>query len=181
MTRCFISLALPDTLIREISELQKTVTKKLEHEMKGFKASFTPVENLHITLKFLGEINKETVAEVEKRLQKINFAAFGVRLGKCGVFSPRIPRILWIELHGAEKLQQEIDRVLLGLFAVESQFMGHITLARIKYIPTKEAFNEYISGLSGSAVGRVKEFSLQKSTLSADRAVYETLETYYLK
>ena len=149
--------------------------------MQGCNIAFTPVENLHLTLKFLGEISEETIKKVRERLQRVNISSFEIHLGKVGVFSPHIPRILWIKLIGAETLQKKIDKALADLFSVEYRFMGHVTLARIKYISKKKEFNEYVSGLQSSLGGIAREFSLQKSTLLPDGAMYEVIERYSLQ
>jgi len=179
LIRCFIALELSREAINEIEEIQKLVKKK-----NFFYGKFTEPENLHLTLKFLGEISEERIKEVQESLRKVKFKGFDVGLGEIGCFSEKIVRILWIKLLGKEiwELQKEIDLAVNEVgFNKEERFMSHITIARIKKIINKKEFLEYIRNLKHRKIKfQIKEFVLKKSELMPDGPVYTDLERYKL-
>ncbi|MBS3093870.1 RNA 2',3'-cyclic phosphodiesterase [Candidatus Pacearchaeota archaeon] len=175
LTRCFIALDLSREAINEIKNIQKVIGKKFL-----FTGKFTEPENFHLTLKFLGEINDEQIEKVKKILAEIQYTVFTANLGVAGVFSKKIPKILWIALHGAYDLQKVVDNSLRELFPIEERFMGHITLARIKYISEKKALTEYIQNLHGQSTFLVNKFYLKKSELKSEGPIYYDLATYSL-
>lgn len=177
--RCFIALDLPREAINEIKGIQETIRKQ-----NLFIGKFTEDENLHLTLKFLGEIDTETIEKAKKRLQKIKLGSFEVSLGEIGAFSTRFIKIIWIKLEGKEiwELQKEIDEKLKDLFVSEVRFMSHITIARVKRVPDKKALLEYIKNITPKKLKfKVSEFFLKKSTLQSEGPVYEDIEKYLLK
>ena len=176
--RCFIALDLPREAINEIKGIQEKIRKQ-----NLFTGKFTEDENLHLTLKFLGEIDEETIEKIKKILQKIKLDSFEVSLGEIGAFSTRFIKIIWIKLEGKEvwDLQKEIDEKLKDLFAPEARFMSHVTIARVKSVPDKKALLEYIKNITPKKLRfKVNEFFLKKSTLQSEGPVYEDLERYKL-
>ncbi len=175
-TRCFVALELSPDAINYIRQIQKLIG-----ERNFFIGKFTKPENLHLTLKFLGEIDNETIDEVRKRLRDIKFNEFEAEVGEVGVFSENFIRILWIKLNYCDELQKEIDKKLKGLFEPEYRFMGHITIARVKKVFNKKAFLKYIKDMEVKRIKfRVKKFFLKKSILNPEGPVYEDLEEYIL-
>jgi 2'-5' RNA ligase len=171
LTRCFIALELNREAITEIEEVQKIIKKK-----NFFYGKFTEPENLHLTLKFLGEISEEKILEIKKKLSEVKIKKFEVKLGEFGVFSEDFLRILWIKLMGKEiwELQSEIDKKMSETgFEKEKRFMSHITIARIKKAIDKKIFLSYIGGLKHREISFVvKDFCLKKSELKEDGPVY---------
>jgi 2'-5' RNA ligase len=179
LIRCFIALELSREAINEVEEIQKLVKKK-----NFFFGKFTEPENLHLTIKFLGEISEERIKEVQENLRRIKLNSFEASLGEIGCFSEKIVRILWIKLLGKEiwELQKEIDKSLEGVgFKPEERFMSHITIARIKKVINKKEFLDYIKSLKHRKVRfKIKEFCLKKSELMSDGPVYTDVERYNL-
>jgi len=97
LIRCFIALELPREAINYIEELQGLLKKK-----NLFYGKFTEAENLHLTLKFLGEISDEKAEEVKKKLAEIKFKEFEASLGEIGTFINKYNSILWIKLNGKD-------------------------------------------------------------------------------
>ena len=178
--RCFISLELPREIMKYIEELQEQLTKN-----NFFYGKFTEIENLHLTLKFLGEISEDKVEQVKKKLKEIDFKEFEVFIGEMGVFSKRSFKILWVKLLNKKiiELQKLIDDKVRELgFSVEERFMGHITLARIKKVVKKTEFLNYIKNLKLRKIKfRVKDFVLKKSVLTREGPNYQDLERYSLR
>jgi 2'-5' RNA ligase len=171
--RVFISVELPEEIKKEILEIQ--------NQLPEFRGKKTEFENLHLTLKFLGEISEEQVKEVRKRLKEIRLANFEALLAEIGVFSPSFIKIIWVRLENCDKLQEEIDEKLDGLFKKEKRFMGHITIARVKSVKDKRKF---LSSLKEAKYENKKfkagRFLLKESTLTEDRPLYKTIEEYKL-
>jgi len=180
-TRCFIALDLPREAINYIGELQKQIEKK-----NLFTGKFTETENLHLTLKFLGEIEEEKVEEVKKRLREIKIQSFEARLGEVGVFSSKYSsyvRVIWLKLDGKGVfgLQKLIEEKLKGIFQPEERFMSHITIARVKHVANRKEIIDYIKNLKTKDIKfKVDKFFLKKSTLEAAGPVYEDIEEYGL-
>lgn len=177
LVRCFVALELPREAINYIQSLQKLIrTQNL------FYGKFTEPENLHLTLKFLGEIDQGKLSDVQARLKKIKAQEFETELGEAGVFSKRALRIIWIKLKSTNKLQKQIDDALSGLFEPERKFMSHLTIARVKRVDDRKKFFDYLKNMKIKKIKfKVKEFILKKSELMSDGPIYSDIEKYSLK
>jgi len=176
LIRTFICIRFNDEIVKEIARVQEELGKI------KFTGKMTELENLHLTLKFLGEIGEEKLEEIRKKLREIKFNAFELKLGIAGTFSVRgNPRIVWIKAEGKEiwELQKKIDDSLKELFKKEERFMSHLTIARVKYVKNKKAFVEYAKGLGVKEIKlRVDRFYLMKSELKPPMPIYSVLEEY---
>lgn len=171
--RIFIAIEIPDEIKKEIIEIQK--------HLPAFKRKLTEEENLHLTLKFLGEIEENKIEEVKKRLREIKFKSFEAEIDKIGFFDKRDRGIIWLNLTNCENLQKEIDQKLKGLFEVEKRFMSHLTIARTKLIKNKKEFLEELKKIKIQKNNFfVKEFKLIESKLSEKGSEYSVIEDYKL-
>ena len=171
MMRTFISLDMPEKVKGEI--------RKIQEQLPEFFGKKTELENLHLTLKFLGEIDEQKIKLVKEKLKEIKFNKFEAEIDLIGVFSEKFVRIVWLHLKGAEELQKKIDGKLKGLFEPEKRFMSHLTIARIKSVRDKELFLEKLEEIKFLEIKfNVDCFKLKKSTLTKEKAVYEVLEEY---
>jgi len=175
--RCFIALDLPPSLQDALVSLQN------ELRSRGlFFGKFTSLQNLHLTLKFLGEIKEEQAEEVKEKLRTISFPSFLATLPEAGLFSPKFIRIIWATLEQDKvlPLQKQIDEALS--FPKEKRFMSHITIARVKKVDEKEKLIEALKKLELPKDSfPITSFSLQASTLTKEGPRYEVLERYELK
>jgi 2'-5' RNA ligase len=166
LTRCFVSIDIPEEIQVEI--------KKLQDALPGFIGKKTEPENLHLTLKFLGEIDEEKIIEIKRRLKDVKFKAFECNINEIGVFSPKYVKIVWVHLSKCNKLQKLIDEKLDGLFERENRFMSHVTNLKNK--------NYFLGELKKIKLPllkfRVDSFKLKKSTLTPEGPIYEILEEY---
>lgn len=172
--RIFISIDVPEEVKKEI--------KKIQDELPKFFGKKIGAENLHLTLKFLGEVDEDKIKKVKERLKKINFSEFNAGIKWVGVFSEKFVRIIWLHLGNCEGLQKKIDESLADLFEKEKRFMSHLTIARVKKI---EDGKEFLKRLKDMEIPKiefvVRSFNLKKSILTGAGPVYETLENYDLK
>lgn len=174
MKRCFVSIDIPENVKEEVIKIQKQLPK--------FYGKLTETKNLHLTLKFLGEISDDKIELVKERLRKINFECFEVSVDSIGVFSEKFIRIVWLHLINCDELQKKIDESLEGLFPKEKRFMSHLTIARVKKIEDKEKFLEELDKIKIPEIKfRVSEFSLKESFLYQKGPIYSEIEKYKLK
>ncbi len=176
--RAFIAIELDKECTDEIIKIQKLLRKKVL-----FDGRFTESVNLHLTLKFLGEISEEKIEEVKKKLSEVNAEEFEAELGGIGVFSKDFIKIIWIKLNGGGifQLQKKVDEALKNLFKPEERFMSHITIARVKKVGDKKGLIEYLKSIKPKKIRfKVDNFILKKSELLPDGPVYEDLESYNL-
>jgi len=171
--RTFISIEIPEEIKKQI--------KKIQDKLPEFYGKKTKLENLHLTLKFLGEVSEERVKEIEEKLREIKFSKFETEIDSIGVFSEKFVRIIWLHLTGCKNLQSEIDERLKNLFEKEKRFMSHLTIARVKDIKNKEKFLEKLNEIKIPKIKFVVEdFKLKKSTLTKQGPVYNDIENYSL-
>ena len=177
LIRCFIALELPREAINYIEEVQSIIKKK-----NLFYGKFTDPENLHLTLKFLGEIPETQVKVVQEKLRKIKFSSFEAHLDELGFFSEHAFRIVWMKLTGKPvwDLQLEIDNLTKDISPKEERFMSHITIARIKQVIDRKIFLAYIKNMKIKPIKfKVSEFVLKKSELKPEGPIYSDIERYH--
>lgn len=171
--RCFISINVPEKIKNEIIKIQNSLPE--------FYGKKTESENLHLTLKFLGEINEEKIEKIRQNLKEIKFKKFESEIKGIGVFSEKFIRIIWLHLTNCNKLQKIIDENLKDLFKPEDRFMGHLTIARVKSIKDKKKFpNELKKTEMPKIKFVVDKFYLMKSELTAEGPEYKIIEEYNL-
>jgi len=150
--------------------------------------NWSPVENLHITSKFIGEWDDERLTELEEVLEMVHPpAAFDVQIARFGYFpNPHHPRAFFAGVHaGPElatlaKLLEDAVRPL-GIAKEDRPYAPHLTLARIKHEDIR-ALREHIANMTNFEFGtfRVTEFQLFLSKTSPRGSVYSKLATYPL-
>lgn len=179
LTRAFICIEFPDEVIKEVARVQEVLRNKI------FTGKMTELENLHLTLKFLGEIDDGKIEKVKEKLNSIEFKSFEGKLGITGSFGIRgNPRIVWIKINaeGFWKLQKQIDEALKELFKPEEWFMSHMTFARVKYVKDKKDFVDYVKNIKVKEIRfSVDKFKLKSSLLGVSGPVYENIEEYSCK
>ena len=152
---------------------------------------FRPVAlgNLHVTLKFLGDITPSQVPEICAIVKPIVEVrpAFHVRLSGLGAFpNARRPSVAWAGLGGAESLGEiagELDRALaaLGFVPEVRPFQPHLTLLRVKSRPPEELLS-LLAEEAGAEYGTapVKEIEFLQSELTPRGSRYSKLATFAL-
>ncbi|MBI4895123.1 MAG: RNA 2',3'-cyclic phosphodiesterase [Candidatus Aenigmarchaeota archaeon] len=175
--RCFIAVDLADMLKAKIAEVQQKIADK--------GMSIVKPDNLHVTLKFLGELDELKVNKVCHVLAGIKQAIFEISLSGLGVFpSYKNPKVAWVGIEGKElkDLTNLIEQLLAenGFPKEDREFNAHLTIARIK--DASRDFYKKSDGLKDVKIGKqvVKEFSLKKSTLLPTGPVYENIRKFDL-
>lgn len=176
--RLFVALALPDKVLARLVALGK--------EFPGLK--WTPPENLHLTLRFIGNVREERVAAVQTALQAVRAAPFSLRLNGLGLFVRPRQSILWAGLEPCPELSELKGRIdaMLALHAVLApeggRFLPHITLSRLKSAP-QAALRERVKGVGKTLAGScsARSFILFRSRLAPGGAVHTPEAVYELE
>ena len=175
LLRTFICIEFPDEVIKEVARIQSLLEKQ------NFLGKITELKNLHLTLKFLGEISEETLEKVKVKLSTIKFSILNLQLGAVGTFNFRgSPKIVWIKVEGnVFPLQKQTDETLSDLFSKEERFMSHLTIARIKYVKDKKDFINSVSQIKCKKIKfSCNDFKLKLSELKPEGSIYTTLASY---
>ncbi|MBI5061097.1 MAG: RNA 2',3'-cyclic phosphodiesterase [Candidatus Aenigmarchaeota archaeon] len=173
MVRCFIAIELDDGIKKRIAELQK--------QLEEPALRMTAPDNLHITLKFLGEVDQNLIGEICQKLSDIRMAPFKFKIAGLGVFpSANYIRVVWLGIRdGGEllKLSKNVDSQLPG-FRTDA-FSPHITIARARYKPENIGviLQNTVVDMGSQAVN---EFVLKKSELTPAGPVYDDIKRFRL-
>jgi 2'-5' RNA ligase len=174
--RCFIAVpcATPG-VARLLSELEK-----INADTKIVKP-----ENLHLTLKFLGEVPESKVDEIYSALVDClsPFRAFDVSLKGIGAFPKlRRVRVIWVGFgKNSERfieMNESIEKAMEGIgFPRETRFHPHLTLARVRTARGKEELISFIEKYATTPFGdtHIERVELMKSTLTPRGPLYSTL------
>ena len=174
MVRAFIALDLSDEIKRQLASAQQT--------LRGCRSRFTFVEpkNIHITAKFLGEVEECDLPEVVDALKTIISVPFQVTARKVTVNNPRRPHTVWCTIEDAgesEKVFQQIEDVLepLGFPRETRPFTPHATIARVK--SSDQSLFSALRTLDKISYGScsINGITLKKSTLLPSGPAYEDL------
>ncbi len=169
--RLFIAIPLPDALRAELAALYQPLPG----------VAWTQPEQLHLTLRFLGDVEPPLTTAVEQALARVRVESFVLPLGGAGAFPPRgAPRVLWIGVGRGHprlyQLRQRIDDALLGtgLALDVRRFQPHATLARVRAEAAPGAVNQFLRRNRDfeAAPFRAETFRLYASELRPAGAVH---------
>jgi RNA 2',3'-cyclic 3'-phosphodiesterase len=165
--------------------------KKIQKELDKEKISWVKPENMHITLKFFGDIQEVMVDPIIRALDKAagNLHSFDVSVEGFGIFgTTRFPKVLWLGLEyqsGLTGLYNAINHELepLGFFPDKPVFKPHLTIARVKEIKNPDILLEYEGEYQDLIFQRntIHDFRLYQSILKPSGPFYKTLYSFRLK
>jgi len=181
--RLFIAVELPQEIKKELAEI-------CEHfvERELFIGKCTKSQNLHLTLKFIGDVHENVICKIDESLKAVYASACKGTLGSLGVLpTRRITRILYahVDCFCLPILAKEIEDSLSWLVEAEKrEFKNHITLARIKNIKDNERKDDFLYAIDNFEVKPlafdIQEFMLKESELTPDGPVYTNIASYSL-
>ena len=179
--RLFVALEIPPGVRKSLAEFL-AVLRALSSQPRWVRT-----DNLHITLKFIGEVQPEKLGDIRVALSAVH-SDRSVTLDFRGVgFFPneRRPRVFWAGVEASanlERLARDIDRSLekLGVPPEKRPFSPHLTLARFEPPGLPEKLRAVIQENARREFGSVaaREFHLIESKLKPGGAEYTTLETF---
>jgi 2'-5' RNA ligase len=186
--RAFIALPLP----AEAKAATAVAQRELKSALRGGWLRWTPPEQIHLTLRFLGDIPAGDVPALAEALRRAcaGCAPFDLHAGGLGVFpDARRPRVLWLGLGGQldalRELQARIERETAAWGEPEDrEFHAHLTLARLKNAPPAAARQVAQSLAQAKATNlaawRADHLELMRSELSPAGARHSVLGTVAL-
>ena len=175
----------------DMSEDVRDKIYSLYDVIKSFRLKPVEKENIHITLKFLGEVPDSRVDVVKERLEEVKAKAFRMHLKGIGFFpSANHIRVVWVGVEeGNEEISQLAEKVenavkRLG-FKRDKSFVAHATIARAKNLSPadRKKLLKELEPYMNSDFGwmDVKDFRLKKSTLTPSGPIYTDLAVYSLE
>ncbi len=174
MVRAFVALELSPEIRASLADSEQPL------RTTGAKLSFVEAANIHITIKFLGEVDERKLPILMDALRQVTFTPFTVRAAMITVNNPNNPHTVWctIEDNGeSSELFWRIEDALvpLGFPRETRKFTPHATIARVKRADPSllPAVNRLKNRIAGSCI--VTGFRLKKSTLTPQGPVYEDL------
>ena len=153
----------------------------------GADLKFVEPENIHVTMRFLGDISLDMVDKIHMAMKNVKFTPFTIKLQGLGVFpSISYPRVVWAGMtEGAEQLKNIYSQLepqirTLGFAADDHGFSPHLTTARIRSGANKQRLVELVTKKADYEFGTIKAncLRLKKSVLSPQGPTYSTLQEY---
>jgi 2'-5' RNA ligase len=160
MPRLFIALEIPRNAAMSLSLLRGGLPG----------ARWIDVENYHITLRFIGDIDGRTADEVVDRLDRIDRPEFQLSLNGMGSFGSKKPHSIWAGVSPSPEmnaLQSEVERICqrIGLPPDPRKFMPHVTLARLR----SSRLDDVVQYLSGRGNFRTSAFTVGRFVLMSSK------------
>jgi len=183
--RTFLAIDLDPEILQTIKNIQDDL-KNIDCDIKWVKP-----ENINLTLKFLGEIKDKRIDAINQALEDLfqSTAPIKTELTELGAF-PIIdkPRVLWVGLKDKERqivqLVASLEKKLLTIGFKKDQklFTPHITIGRIRSPKNLNLLSQAISNhsLPTGLTQTIQSVTLNKSTLTPQGPIYETLSTFKL-
>jgi 2'-5' RNA ligase len=182
--RTFIAIELPEEIKKALSKLQEQL-KSAQADVKWVLA-----QNIHLTLKFLGEIDEEQLDKIVKILESISTekSAFSIRLSSVGAFpKTNYPRVIWAGIDKGDSETKDMAKLLdekiaeIGIPAEDRPFSSHITIGRVRSGLNREKLaSELNSSINEfgqeNLCFQVRKVTLFKSTLTPKGPLYEILK-----
>ncbi len=182
--RTFIAIELPAQIKDKLSELQALL------KQSGADVKWVAPQNIHLTLKFLGEIDEEKSTKISGIIENIaqGLKQFQISLSSLGAF-PKIefPLVIWVSIDKGDRevkmlakgLEERIEK--LGVPKEERPFSSHITIGRVRSPLNKDKLVKALREAENYFGAKIIEFNvtkikLFKSTLGPSGPVYETLK-----
>lgn len=182
--RAFIAIDISPEIRQKLEE----VSNQLRSELRGVPVRWVPVVNIHLTLKFLGNVSDANVTVLKDIMitEAANHSAFDISIGELGAFpSNRRPRVIWINVQAPSELEAvqrgiESETARLGYEKEDRSFSPHLTIGRVSRNANAsqvrrlgELLDRYTVGFLGAM--RVRAIHLYQSDLSPGGAVYTQL------
>lgn len=175
--RSFLAVDIDEPLRQKVAELQK--------QLAGFDVKLVEKENLHFTLKFLGEVDEQRLKEVQNRIRQLaaGFSPFEIDIHGMGAF-PNLNyiRVVWIGAKLLFPLQKAVADSVEDLFGKELEVTPHLTIARIRSARDKAELKRLVEENKDTDIGKmtVSEIKLKKSTVTSSGPVYGDVEVFKL-
>jgi len=182
--RLFVALNLPSEIRDRLAAAQDRL-RRVQADVSWVRA-----ENIHVTLKFLGETEEKRLERIRPALHEVARAGAPFSMGIAGVgsFGGRVPRVVWVGVgDGAEPLVGLAGRIetalaRLGFPKERRGFTAHLTLGRVRSGRNAEALLAGLQEVQAEQFGTLAAaaFELMQSELRPSGSVYTVLERFPL-
>lgn len=178
--RAFIAIELPSKIIDGLKDIQD------ELKNGNNKIAWVKPENIHLTIKFLGDIDVDKIDSIAVLLETAaaKNRSFDVSVKGAGAF-PTLdnPRVVWVGVEDDKNLSRIYEELENGLLAIGFEkenrpFKPHLTVGRVKFLKDKKGFKERIEKYKDINLGHfaANSLCLFKSNLTPNGAVYTKLK-----
>jgi len=185
--RTFIAVELQKDVVDAVDRFLTKTTQ----EIKNNKISWVKKENLHITIKFLGEIEEKQVETINKVLSEISksIESFEVEIKEIGVFpNLNYPRVIWIEVkdetNNLVSLANLVEEKLakFGFQKEDKEFTAHLTIGRVKKLNNLSEIKTYVEKYKSIEFGKSKIDSITffQSILKPEGPEYKVINKFFL-
>ncbi len=184
LLRAFIACELPLSIQDEIQKAASGLCKGLGNDL----VRWVPWHNIHLTLKFLGEVSPSNLDMLKQIMTReaAQHSAFDVQIENLGSYpNPRRPRVIWVGLNAPASLfslQHAIETATakLGYETEEREFSPHLTIGRVRQNVSNADLQKIRTSLEATKIGKigtisVNEIHLYKSDLQPAGSVYTKL------
>jgi RNA 2',3'-cyclic 3'-phosphodiesterase len=184
--RCFVALALPPPVRKLLVQVQEALRRADAH------VKWVEEENLHLSLKFLGDLDEDSVDRLKGILsvEALRWPRMALTYEGIGTFPERgVPRVVWAgcagDLETPAALAGAIERSAeqVGVPRERHPFAAHLTIGRVKSDRNVKRLMSAIENQRRVPLGRddVREFVLYKSTLTDQGPLYERIADFGLR
>jgi 2'-5' RNA ligase len=166
-------------VLAKLSEAQNMLLRS------GADLKLVAPQNIHITLRFLGDVTQSMVDRIGQEMQIITFKSFDVEIKGVGAFpNLRSARVIWAGIQeGGEELSRIFDQLeprlrSLGFAADSRGFNPHLTIARVRSGRNKSELTKNVTEMCAFEFGKVRAESLRlkKSVLTPHGPIYSILK-----
>ena len=183
MKRLFVGIPISEKVKLNLSQFVKQLTAT------GADLNLVSIENLHFTVKFLGDVAEDKIAEIKGKLKAAikDKPKFRVQLKEVGVFpSWQMINVIWIGTDSRELISiiKETNKALEEIRPEElSTSVAHLTVARVKSRKNKEKLQEVLQKFKSENFGEmvINKVVLYESKLTKKGPIYTEVETFLLK
>ena len=182
--RLFVAVDLNESVRKRIAEVQRKL------DSADYDLKIVEPENLHLTLKFLGEVDESTCEHVKELISEAvkDVHAFALSFEGIGYFgNERFMKVVWLGVKGGKdefvRAAKSLDKHLSFIRKEEHDMSPHLTIARVKSGRNVQSLAREVNSLRDVKIGevRVKEIKLKKSVLTPEGPVYSDVKTFHLK
>lgn len=182
MPRLFIGIPLPEQYKSLLAATSHSLDECLTSTVK-----WTRAENAHLTLQFLGHVEKDKVDEIRQALSKIQFTSFSLATDRIGCFPHlRKPRVVWLGLRKGidecARLAAMVNEAMaeIGFNKEEREFRSHLTLGRVKRLMQDDWERILNDAETQWPEIEISRFVLWESELTQEGPIYHVVEAFSL-
>ncbi len=170
-----------DEILQNFARIQDSLRKT------GADLGVVEPRNIHVTMRFLGNIRPATVEKIHEEMKTLRFTAFDIMIAGIGAFpNARRPRVVWAGItDGADQLQNIFNQLEpklqnLGFASEPRGFSPHLTMARVKSSRNQNELVDLIRENASFQFGIIRAICLRlkKSVLTPRGPIYSTLREF---